>query len=159
MNPWPTPRQGCCSIRIPPPPTGQPAESAPGASSVFFRRWRTCHWFDPLWPGSVCPGRPGAPGDEVVGPHQHAAVFLDFALEVPVRIDVERITAREADRHNGDGDAVGGLDRGSSLFPTVAADAGQEREAALPGEIERGLALTLMLHPDVGQVRAGQVVV
>ena len=56
--------------------------------------------------GGIGHGVFGPPGDVHVGPHHDAAVFVDFALPIPVGIDVLRIAARGADA----------VDVGMSLF-------------------------------------------
>src|SRR6266702_4100754 len=95
---------------------------------------------------------PGTPGDVEIRPDEHAAVFLDFALSIPVGVNIESIAARRTDGDDIDRDPVGGFDRGSRRSPALAADAGEQRETALAGQIESRLAYSMMLDPDMGKM-------
>src|SRR5271168_3740484 len=77
--------------------------------------------------GGVRHSLPGPPGDVHIGPHHDAAVFVDFALPIPVGIDVLRVTAGGTDADDVDSQAVRGCDRGRSRRPALAADAGEQR--------------------------------
>src|SRR5215207_11164036 len=81
--------------------------------------------------------RVAAPCDHAVGPHEHGAGLLDLPGARPIVVGVEHLAAG-ADDVGGDLDARARRDGLGRLDPGVAADAGEEREAALPREIVVG---------------------
>ena len=76
------------------------------------------------------------PGDKLIGSHENAAGFVDLASVRPVA-GIILVVAAGANDMRDDVDVRLGRDFARRLGPGFAADAGEEREAPLAGEIER----------------------
>src|SRR6266540_6976747 len=74
-----------------------------------------------------------APGDVEVRPDEHAPALGDLAERGPVVVEVE-YPAAGTDHERRDRHARAPGDRRRGVRPTLAADAGEQREATLAGE-------------------------
>src|SRR5207237_1444802 len=92
--------------------------------------------------------------DMAVGSDQHAAALADFAQTRPVLIKVADVAAGpDDDARDLRADTL--RDRPRRLRPSLAANAGEQCEAALADQVQRAHLMAVALQPAVRQPRPG----
>src|SRR5437016_3440155 len=96
----------------------------------------------------------GAEGDVLIGPDEQAAAIADLAEPAPVPEYVV-VFAAVPDGVDGDVEAELGRHFFGGFAPWLTADADEEAEPAVTGQIQGGDHLRSLLHPGVRQPGAG----